>query len=86
LLRPTALFTVVLAIIGSYNLFAQPYVLLSGGGGPNDSGLFMTVYLYLTSFQDLHFGYASAIGFAIAVIIMVLSLIQLRVFGAFEEA
>ena len=86
LLRPTVLFTVVLAIIGSYNLFAQPYVLLSGGGGPNDSGLFMTVYLYLTSFQDLHFGYASAIGFAIAVIIMALSLMQLRLFGAFEEA
>ena len=46
----------------------------------------MTVYLYLTSFQDLHFGYASAIGFAIALIIMVLSLLQLRFFGAFEEA
>ena len=86
LLRPTLLFTVVLAIIGSYNLFAQPYILLGGGGGPNDSGLFMTVYLYLTSFQDLRFGYASALGFAIAVIIMALSLIQLRFFGAFEEA
>jgi ABC-type sugar transport system permease subunit len=60
--------------------------LLGGAGGPNDSGLFMTVYLYLTSFQDLRFGYASAIGFAIAVIIMVFSLIQLRFFGAFEEA
>jgi ABC-type sugar transport system permease subunit len=46
----------------------------------------MTVYLYLTSFQDVRFGYASAIGFAIAIIIMALSLVQLRIFGAFEEA
>jgi arabinosaccharide transport system permease protein len=86
LLRPVLLFTVVLAIIGSYNLFGLPYVLLGNGAGPNDSGLFMTVYLYLTSFQDVRFGYASAIGFAIAIIIMALSLVQLRIFGAFEEA
>lgn len=86
LLRPTVLLTVVLAIIGSYNLFGLPYILLSGGTGPSDSGLFMTVYLYQTSFQNFEFGYAAAIGFAMALIIMVLSLVQLRVFGAFEEA
>lgn len=86
LLRPVLLFTVVLAIIGSYNLFGQPYLLVGQGGGPNDSGLFMTVYLYVTSFQDVRFGYASAMGFAIAIIIMGLSLVQMRVFGAFEES
>jgi len=86
LLRPILLFTVILAIIGSYNLFGQPYILIGAGGGPNDAGLFMTVYLYLTSFQNVQFGYASAMGFAIALIILVLSLVQLRVFGAFEEA
>jgi ABC-type sugar transport system permease subunit len=85
LLRPTLLFTVTLAIIGSYNLFGLPYILLGGGTGPNDSGLFMTVYLYLTSFQNFQFGYGAAIGFAIALIVMVLALLQLRVFGAFEE-
>jgi len=46
----------------------------------------MTVYLYVTSFQDVRFGYASAMGFAIAIIIMGLSLVQMRVFGAFEES
>jgi ABC-type sugar transport system permease subunit len=86
LLRPTVLLTVVLAIIGSYNLFGLPYILLSGGTGPNDSGLFMTVYLYQTSFQSFEFGYAAAMGFAMAIIIMVLSLVQLRMFGAFREA
>jgi ABC-type sugar transport system permease subunit len=86
LLRPTLLFTVVLAIIGSYNLFGLPCILLGGGTGPSDSGLFMTVYLYQTSFQNFQFGYAAAIGFAIAIIIMALSLMQLRLFGAFEEA
>lgn len=86
LLRPVLLFTVVLAIIGSYNLFAQPYILIGAGGGPNDAGLFMTVYLYLTSFQNVRFGYAAAMGFTMALIILVLSVVQLRLFGAFEEA
>jgi arabinooligosaccharide transport system permease protein len=86
LLRPTLLLTVILAIIGSYNLFGLPYILLAGGTGPSDAGLFMTVYLYQTSFQNFEFGYAAAIGFAMAIIIMVLSLVQLRLFGAFEEA
>ena len=85
LLRPVLLFVVVLAIIGSYNLFAEPYLLAGQGGGPSDSGLFMTVYLYMTGFRFLKFGYASAIGYTMVVIVLVLSLIQLKALGAFRE-
>jgi len=83
LLRPVLLFVVVLAIIGSYNLFAEPYLLV--GAGPQDAGLFVTVYLYLTAFRHLDFGYASAIGYTMIVIILTLSLIQLKLFGAFRK-
>ncbi|MGQ9630059.1 MAG: carbohydrate ABC transporter permease [bacterium] len=85
LLRPVLLFVVVLAIIGSYNLFGEAYLLLGQSGGPSDAGLFMTVYLYLTGFRSLKFGYASAIGYTMVVIIFILSLIQLKVLGAFRE-
>jgi len=85
LLRPVMLFVVVLAIIGSYNLFGEPFILFGQGTGPSDSALFMTVYLYLTGFRFLKFGYASAIGYAMAVIILILSILQLRFFGAFRE-
>lgn len=86
MLRPVMLFVVVLAIIGSYNLFAEPYLLLGQGGGASDAGLFMTVYLFISGFRFLLFGFASAIGYTMVVIVLILSLIQLRILGAFKES
>jgi len=85
LLRPVMVFVLTFAIIGSYNLFAEPSILVGAQGGPDNAGLFMTMYLYLTGFRFLKFGYASAIGYALALIILVLTLIQLRVMGIFRE-
>jgi len=85
LLRPILTFTVTLAIIGSYQLFAEPYLLAGEGGGPGDAGLFATVYLYITGFRALRFGYASAIGCVLFGIIFSLSLIQLKAMGAFKD-
>ena len=85
LLRPVMVFVLTFAIIGSYNLFAEPSILVGAQGGPNNAGLFMTMYLYLTGFRFMKFGYASAIGYALALIILVLTLIQLRVMGIFRE-
>lgn len=85
LLRPTLVFVLTFAIIGSYNLFAEPTILVGAQGGPNNAGLFMTMYLYLTGFRFMKFGYAAAIGYALAVIILVLTLIQVRLLGVFRE-
>jgi arabinosaccharide transport system permease protein len=83
LLRPVTTFVVTLAIIGSYKLFAEPLILF-GGPGPSDSALTVTLYLYLTAFQSVRFGYAAAIGYALVLIIGTLSFIQLRFFGLFR--
>jgi arabinosaccharide transport system permease protein len=85
LLRPVLIFVMTFAIIGSYNLFGEPAVLVGVEGGPSNSGLFMTMYLYLNGFRFLKFGYASAIGYALALIIIVLTLVQLRLLGVFRE-
>lgn len=84
MLKPILTFVVVLAIVGSFQMFAEPY-LLASGGGPQDSGLFMTVYLYITAFQQVEFGYASAIGYTMVFIIFALSLIQMKLMGTFKE-
>lgn len=84
MLKPIITFTVVLAVVGSYQLFSEPY-LLARGGGPADSGLFMTVYLYITAFQNVQFGYASAVGYVIVVIIFIISLLQMKLLGTFRE-
>ena len=84
LLRPVTTFVVTIAIIGSYKLFAEPLILFSGPG-PSDSALTVTLYLYLTAFQSVRFGYAAAIGYALVLIIGALSFLQLRLFGVFRE-
>jgi ABC-type sugar transport system permease subunit len=85
LLRPTMLFVIIIAIIGSYNLFGEPYLLAGAEGGTRNAGLFITMYLYLNGFRYMKFGYSAAIGYGLTVIILVLSVIQLRIMGAFRE-
>lgn len=85
LLRPIMVFVLTFAIIGSYNLFAEPSILVGAQGGPDNAGLFMTMYLYLTGFRFMKFSYAAAIGVALAIIILTLTLIQLRLLGVFRE-
>lgn len=83
LLKPVILFVVIQAIVGSYQLFTQPWILTSGG--PQDATLTVTMYLYLQAFRFFNLGYASAIGYALVVIILTLSLIQLIGFGTFRR-
>lgn len=85
LLRPVLIFVLTFAIIGSYNLFGEPALLVGVEGGPRNSGLFMTMYLYLTGFRLLKLGYAAAIGYALTLIIIVISAIQLKLLGVFRE-
>ncbi|MDE0080763.1 MAG: sugar ABC transporter permease [Caldilineaceae bacterium] len=84
LLRPVSLFVVVVTIIGSFQFFAEP--LLLAGGGPNNASLTIANYLYRVGFSYLRMGYASAIGYVMAVIIFILTLLQLKFFGAFGRS
>ncbi len=81
LLRPTTLFVVVLSIIGGYQVFVEPFILYTGGGGPGDGGLTMALLIYRTAFTSFNFGTAAAMGVILAAIILVFSLIQFRFFG-----
>ena len=85
MLRPVLAFVLTFAIIGSYNLFAEPVTLVGEVGGPNNAGLTMTMYLYNRGFRELKQGYASAIGYSLAIIIVVLTVIQLVLVRAFRE-
>ncbi|MFM7583286.1 MAG: carbohydrate ABC transporter permease, partial [Caldilinea sp.] len=85
LLRPILIFVLTFAIIGSYNLFTEPTILVGVDGGVRNAGLFMTMYLYLTGFRFLDFGYAAAIGWAMAAIILALTTLQLLAMRVFQE-
>ena len=79
LLRPILLFALVLSVIGTLQLFTEPFLIT--GGGPGNATLTLGVYLYQQGFRSFNFGYASAIGYAIALLAVLFSALQLRVFG-----
>lgn len=85
LLRPVMAFVLTFAIIGSYNLFAEPSILLDINGGSRNSGMTMTMYLYSRGFRELKMSYASAIGYSLAMIIIALTVLQLILVRAFRE-
>lgn len=63
---PVVSFVVLLSLLGSFQLFELPYVLLSGPG-PDNRGLTIVMYLYQSGFITGDLGYASAIGWVLAV-------------------
>lgn len=60
LITPVVFFNAVLQLIGSFQAFTQAFVVSGGSGGPVDSTLLYSVYLYQHAFQRLDMGYASA--------------------------
>ena len=79
ILRPIILFAFVLSVIGTMQLFTEPFLITQGG--PGNATLTLGVYLYQQGFRSFNFGYASAIGYTIALLAIFFSVIQLRFFG-----
>ncbi|HEX8345904.1 MAG TPA: sugar ABC transporter permease [Actinoplanes sp.] len=69
LLSPIIFFNMVLQIIGAFQAFTQAYVVSNGTGGPSDSTMFYTLYLYQRGFVQFQMGYASAMAWLLLVII-----------------
>ncbi|KZL49959.1 sugar ABC transporter permease [Nodularia spumigena CENA596] len=81
LLKPVTFFVVAIGIIGTFQLFDQSYIFSGGTGGPNNATLTMVLLIYQAVFRNLQMGYAAAIAFLLAVIIIAVTLIQQRIFG-----
>ena len=76
MLSPVTFFNLIMGIIASLQVFAEPFVLTKGG--PNNSTLLLSVYLYQNAFQYLKMGYASAIAWVTFAIILVFTLLVFR--------
>ncbi|MCT9820875.1 sugar ABC transporter permease [Microbacterium sp. W1N] len=73
LLTPIIFFNAVLQLIGTFQSFTQAYIVSGGSGGPVDSTLFYTLYLYQQGFGNLNMGYASAMAWLLLIIVAVLT-------------
>lgn len=76
MLSPIIFFNLVLQIIGSFQSFTQAFIVSGGNGGPSDSTMFFTLYLYQKGFGQFDMGYASAMAWFLLVIIGVFTAIN----------
>lgn len=76
MLSPVVLFNVIIAIIASFQVFTQAWIMT--GGGPGDATRFYVVYLYGQAFDIHRMGYASALAWLLLVIVLALTLLVMR--------
>ncbi|RYX83600.1 sugar ABC transporter permease [bacterium] len=70
-ISPVIFFNLIMAIIGTMQVFAVPYIMTSGG--PARATYFFTMYLYDNAFNYLRMGYASAMAWVQLLLIMALT-------------
>jgi multiple sugar transport system permease protein len=78
MLSPVVFFNLVLEIINSFQAFTSAYVVSGGRGGPIDSTLFYTLYLYDRAFTAFDMGYASAMAWFLLVAIAIVTALIFR--------
>jgi multiple sugar transport system permease protein len=82
MISPALFFTFIILTIAGLTEFARVFTAFFGAGSEDyatDAALFYSVYLFRQSFQFFHFGYASALAWLLFVIIMMITLVQVRV-------
>jgi multiple sugar transport system permease protein len=88
LLRPMLLFILIISIIASFNLFGQPYLMTQGGPAePSGVGATTPVMyaIYNEGFVRHYVGSAAAMSFLVAIIMIVISYANFRIFRGREE-
>ncbi|WP_022901938.1 carbohydrate ABC transporter permease [Humibacter albus] len=73
MLSPIIFFNVILQLIGAFQSFTQAFIVSGGTGGPSDSTMFYTLYLYQQGFNQFDMGYASAMAWLLFIIIAIIT-------------
>lgn len=86
LLFPVIFFCIAIIMIGNLQLFDEPFILTSIGGGPGlggpgENALSMAIYLYRSAFENFRLGYAAALGYFLTFLIMGVSIIYIQILG-----
>ncbi|MDF2964000.1 MAG: putative transporter permease protein [Paenibacillus sp.] len=69
-------FVLIMAIIRSFQIFDQMYILTKGG--PGYSTQVLVYYIYTNAFEFFKMGYASAVAWVLFLIILIITLIQMK--------
>jgi multiple sugar transport system permease protein len=77
LLTPTIFFVIVTAMMSSFQVFEQMWVMTQGG--PDDATISVAMYLYIQGFQLLHMGYASAVAWVLFLIVFIITVFNWKI-------
>lgn len=75
MLSPVLFFNLVLETINSFQVFASAFIISGGKGGPANSTLFYTLYLYQRGFGQGQLGYAAAMAWLLVIVVGIITLI-----------
>ncbi|HEV2527669.1 MAG TPA: sugar ABC transporter permease [Thermomicrobiales bacterium] len=76
ILSPVILFNLTVSTIASLGVFTQGFIIFDSRGGPENSALFIMMYLYRRGFENFQMGYASAVAWVLFVIIVSVTILQ----------
>jgi multiple sugar transport system permease protein len=86
MLSSVTFYNLVTSVIHAFQVFALVYVIFTGqnqgsGHGPLNSTLVYSLYIYEQAFLQLHMGYASALAWMLFLVVLAITLLQLRFSG-----
>jgi multiple sugar transport system permease protein len=76
LLTPTIFFAAIMALIASFQVFEQTFIMTQGG--PGNATLTLVYHIFQNGFTWLRMGYASALSFVLFAILFVITIVQVR--------
>jgi multiple sugar transport system permease protein len=79
-MSPIIFFNLVIGFINSFQAFVTAYLITDGG--PQNSTLFLVLYIYRTAFSSQNMGYAATLSWLLFIILMILSFFVFRYIGS----
>jgi multiple sugar transport system permease protein len=79
LLSPTTYFLLIFTVIGTFKAFNHIYVMTQGG--PNDTTLTASLFIFQQLYQNNRYGYSAALSFLLFALILVLTVVHNRFAG-----
>ncbi|MFZ8765382.1 carbohydrate ABC transporter permease [Enterococcus diestrammenae] len=83
LLRPQIVLCSLMSLMGALRVFDEPFVLTKGG--PANSTMTSSLYIYKNGFEKFDFGYSAALGLIVSVIVILLSIVIFKYNKKAEE-
>lgn len=83
-LAPITFYVLTMGIVGCFQIFDQAFILSDGTGGPQNSTLTFTLYIYQLAFSSNDMGRATALAFVLGLIIFIVTFFVNKIMKADE--